>query len=70
MSNRRKTRKRPSAPHATITPGGFYVVNVQHDPGCPTIRTQRESECTCSEVVERLVDGKAYFEQLQKGGVR
>ncbi len=68
MSNRRKTRKRPMPPHAQLNPG-VYVLSIQHDPGCPTIRSQRESECTCSEVVERLVDGKAYFEQLQKSGV-
>jgi hypothetical protein len=61
----KKTRKRPSAPHATIKPG-LYVLNIQHDDGCPTIRTQRSDDCTCAEVIERLVDGKAYFEQLLK----
>jgi hypothetical protein len=69
MSNRRKTSKRPSAPHASMKPG-LYVLNIQHDDGCPTIRTQRESECTCSEVLERLVDGETYFKQLKKAGAR
>ncbi len=58
MSNRRKTHKRRSAPHATIKPG-VYVLNIQHDDGCPTIRTQRASECTCKQVdqvLKRLQD--------------
>jgi hypothetical protein len=67
MSNRRKTRKRPSAPHASMKPG-LYVLNIQHDDGCPTIRSQRQSDCTCSEVLERLVDGETYFKQLKKAG--
>ncbi len=65
MSNRRKTRGRPVPPHATLKPG-VYVLNIQHDDGCPTIRTQRESECTCAEVIERILDGKAYVEQVLK----
>ena len=53
MSNRRKTRGRTSAPHATFKPG-VYILNVRHDDDCPTIRTQRMSECTCKEVEQVL----------------
>lgn len=67
MSNRRKVRRRPSAPHATIKPG-VYVLNIQHDDGCLTIRTQRPSDCTCTEVGQRLVDADSYVKQLKKGG--
>ncbi len=62
--NSRRPHGRPVPPVTEIKPGGFYVVNVQHDDGCPTIHTQRESDCTCSEVLERLVDGETYFKQL------
>lgn len=66
MSNKRRV-KRPSAPHAQLKPG-VYVLSIEHDDGCPTIRTQRKSDCTCSEVIERLVDGETYFKQLKNGG--
>jgi hypothetical protein len=69
MSNKRRARKRPAAPHANLKPG-FYVLNVQHDDGCPTIRSQRQSDCTCSEVEQRLVDGETYFKRLKKAGAR
>lgn len=67
MSNRRKTRKRPSAPHAQLKTG-VYVLNIQHDDSCPTLRTQRQFDCTCSEVGQRLVDAETYVRQLKKGG--
>ena len=53
MSNRRKARKRPSAPHATIKPG-VYVLTIQDDDDCPTIRTQRSADCTCHQVDQVL----------------
>ena len=53
MSNRRKTRGRPSAPHATFKPG-VYILNIRHDDGCPTIRTQRMSDCTCKTVDQEI----------------
>ncbi len=67
MSNRRKTRGRPAAPHATLKPG-VYVLNIQHDDGCPTIRTQRNADCTCACVDKRLVDAETYVKELTKGG--
>jgi hypothetical protein len=69
MSNRRKTRGRPVPPHAQLKPG-VYILNIQHDDGCPTIRTQRVTDCTCSEVMERVVDAKTYVKQMQKGGAQ
>lgn len=67
MSNRRKTRKRPAAPHAQLK-SGVYVLRVQHDDTCPTIRTQRTSDCTCSEVWRSVHDAETYFKNLKKGG--
>jgi hypothetical protein len=55
VSNRRKARKRTSAPpHATITPG-VYILNVRHDDDCPTLRTQRMDDCTCTNVEQVLL---------------
>ncbi len=54
MSNRRKNRKRPAAPHAPLK-SGVYILEIRHDDNCPTIRTQRESDCTCKQVGHALL---------------
>ena len=70
MSNRRKPRGRPVPPHAHLKPG-VYVLNVQHDDGCPTIRTQRASECTCKQVEQTLHDdAETYFKNLRQDGAQ
>lgn len=53
MSNRRKTRGRPVPPHAQLKPG-VYVLEIRHDDDCPTIQTQRSSDCTCKQVGQVL----------------
>ncbi len=58
MSNRRKIRGRPVSPHAQLKPG-VYVLEIRHDDGCPTLRTQRGGDCTCKEVdqvIKRVSD--------------
>lgn len=72
MSNRRKPRKprkHPSAPHASIK-SGVYVLNIQHDDGCPTIRTQRMGDCSCPTVNSAVHDAHTYFRDLKEGGTR
>ena len=70
MSNKRKARGRPAVPHAQLKPGGVYVLNIQHDDTCPTIRTQRMSDCTCTNVKQAVHDAEVYFKNLTKGGAR
>lgn len=53
MSNRRKVRGCQLAPHANLKPG-LYIMEVEHDNGCPALRTQRMGDCTCQSVNQRL----------------
>jgi len=69
MSNRRKTRGRSVPPHAQLK-SGVYVLNIQHNDGCPTLRTQRMGDCTCSTVNSALHDAPTYFRNLKEGGAR
>ncbi len=70
MSNRRKARKRPTAPQIPLKAGGAYVLNVRHDDFCPTLKSQRMADCTCASVEQRLFDAATYWAHLQKGGER
>lgn len=58
MSNRRKSRGRTAAPHGPLK-SGVYILEVRHDDGCPTLRTHRSSDCTCTQVdqVFKRIDG-------------
>ncbi len=57
MRGRRTPPKNPSIEEmarALKTPG-VYILEYQHDDGCPTPRTQRMADCTCSQVDHRLL---------------
>lgn len=54
MSTRPKAHGRPVLPHSALTPG-LYILEIRHDDDCPTIRTLRIDDCTCSQVEEVLV---------------
>ena len=43
-------------PATELKPGRAYLLSVQHDDGCPTLTTQSMSDCTCTDVEERLVE--------------
>lgn len=34
---------------------GLFILNYQHDDGCPTIRSQRMKDCTCRQVDHQLL---------------
>ena len=34
---------------------GCFVLEVQHDDGCPTIASQDERQCTCKAVEQQLI---------------
>jgi hypothetical protein len=61
MSNKRKAKK-PVFKATTLKEmlssegrGKVAILEVRHDDGCPTIKTQRDSDCTCERVDYNLV---------------
>jgi hypothetical protein len=34
-----------------VTPGSILHVNVQHEDGCPAIKSERLTDCTCKDPV-------------------
>lgn len=47
--------------------GGFVLANVQHDDGCPTLRTQRTIDCRCCPDI--VMDGYRYSFDRDTGEV-